>query len=65
MTNALKYTADGGEIAVTLADGGGRLRLTVADTGQGIDEKQLKRVFDRFYQVSSRTASGPWLRHRP
>lgn len=58
LTNALKYTADGGEIAVTLADGGGRLRLTVADTGQGIDEKQLKRVFDRFYQVSSRTASG-------
>ena len=58
LTNALKYTADGGEIAVTLADGDGRLRLTVADTGQGIDEKQLKRVFDRFYQVSSRTASG-------
>lgn len=58
LTNALKYTADGGEIAVTLAAGGGKLRLAVADTGQGIDEKQLKRVFDRFYQVSSRTASG-------
>lgn len=58
LTNALKYTQDGGEITVALAADGGRLRLTVADNGQGIDEEQLKRVFDRFYQVSSRTASG-------
>ncbi len=58
LTNALKYTQDGGEIIVALAADGGRLRLTVTDNGQGIDEEQLKRVFDRFYQVSSRTASG-------
>lgn len=58
LTNALKYTQDGGEITVALAAEGGRLRLTVTDNGQGIDEEQLKRVFDRFYQVSSRTASG-------
>ena len=58
LTNALKYTQDGGEVTVALAADGGRLRLTVSDNGQGIDEEQLKRVFDRFYQVSSRTASG-------
>ena len=58
LTNALKYTNDGGEITVALADGGGKVVLTVTDNGQGIDEKQLRRVFDRFYQVSSRTASG-------
>ena len=58
LTNALKYTQDGGEVTVALAADGGRLRLTVTDNGQGIDEEQLKRVFDRFYQVSSRTASG-------
>ena len=58
LTNALKYTQDGGEVTVALVVDGGRLRLTVTDNGQGIDEEQLKRVFDRFYQVSSRTASG-------
>lgn len=58
LTNALKYTADKGEIVVTLRQEGQKVYLSVLDNGQGIDEEQIKRVFDRFYQVSSRTASG-------
>lgn len=58
LTNALKYTADKGEIVVTLRQENQKIYLSVCDNGQGIDEQQIKRVFDRFYQVSSRTASG-------
>lgn len=58
LTNALKYTADKGEIVVTLRQENQKIYLSVLDNGSGIDEQQIKRVFDRFYQVSSRTASG-------
>lgn len=58
LANALKYTADKGEIVVTLRQENQKIYLSVCDNGQGIDEQQIKRVFDRFYQVSSRTASG-------
>lgn len=57
LTNALKYTPDGGEINVTLIDDDGLPKLTVTDNGQGIDENQINRIFDRFYQVTG-TASG-------
>lgn len=58
LANALKYTPDGGTVSVMFAGGDDGVSFTVADSGPGIDEKQLKRVFERFYQVSSRSASG-------
>lgn len=57
LTNAFKYTADGGVISVLLGFENGNVKLIVRDNGQGIDENQIKRIFDRFYQVSG-TASG-------
>ena len=55
--NALKFT-EVGTIAVSLTEASGRIRLTVADTGVGISAQHLARIFDRFYQVGSRSASG-------
>lgn len=57
LTNAFKYTADGGVISVLLGIENGNVKLIVRDNGQGIDENQIKRIFDRFYQVSG-TATG-------
>lgn len=56
LTNAMKYTADGGEITVSLNVSNGKIELIVKDNGQGIDENQIKRIFDRFYQVSGTTS---------
>lgn len=57
--NAIKYVEDGGEINVIVEQtGDGYAQLTVRDNGPGIDEAQLKKVFDRFYQASNRPASG-------
>ena len=51
LTNALKYTPDGGTIRVTVGTEGGDAVLCVADTGVGIPHDRLSRIFDLFYQA--------------
>jgi signal transduction histidine kinase len=55
ISNAFKFTL-AGEIAVRVREEPARVLLEVADTGVGIPELELPRVFDRFYRVSG--ASG-------
>jgi len=49
--NACKFTPVGGRVSVRLVQDGGNLVLEVADTGIGIPQDQLDRIFERFYQV--------------
>jgi signal transduction histidine kinase len=52
LDNALTYTEPGGRVTLSAsADGGDRVRLTVADTGVGIPADALPHVFDRFFRV--------------
>lgn len=51
VSNAFKYTRDNGTITVSLSEKNGNVVLKVADTGEGISERDLDRIFDRFYQV--------------
>ena len=53
LDNALKYTAEDGEIALCCVKENGWARLTVQDNGIGISEEDLKRVFDRFYRAAN------------
>ena len=48
--NALKYTPRGGKISISLDKRPGCIAVAVADTGCGIAEKDLEKVFDRFYR---------------
>lgn len=48
--NALKYTAGGDKITVDLYRQKNKCEITVSDTGIGISEKGLSRIFDRFYR---------------
>jgi signal transduction histidine kinase len=51
ISNAFKFTL-AGEVRVTLRDEPGAFVLTVADTGSGIPEAELSRIFERFHRVA-------------
>ena len=53
LSNAVKFTGAGGRVTVTVAADRGLLRLSVADTGQGIAPEFLPQVFERFKQADS------------
>ena len=52
LSNALKFTPEGGEVRMPLAaPTGRRVELVVEDTGRGIPTEHLPHIFDRFYRV--------------
>lgn len=54
LSNAFKYTKTGQSIHVELIKKNDTVQIKVADTGVGISEEDLSKVFDRFYQVNNR-----------
>ena len=52
LTNALHYTPAGGVVDVALRIDGGSACVIIQDSGPGIPEQDLPRVFDRFYRAS-------------
>ena len=59
VANAVRHTPDGGRITLIARLLGGRVAITVADTGPGIPAEHLPFVFDRFYKVdAARNQSG-------
>jgi len=49
--NALTYTPSGGQVDIRGERVGNEVRITIADTGKGIPEQDINKIFDRFYQV--------------
>jgi len=56
--NALKFTPRGGEISIRLERKPDSVVVEVADTGCGIAESDLERVFDRYYRIDQGQESG-------
>ena len=59
--NAIKFTPRGGAVTLTVAREAEDVRISIADTGVGIPEADLPRVFDRFWQSRRTNRSGAGL----
>lgn len=51
ISNAVKFTSNGGEISVSLKKQANKAIITVSDTGVGISKEVGERIFDKFYQI--------------
>jgi DNA-binding response OmpR family regulator/anti-sigma regulatory factor (Ser/Thr protein kinase) len=51
LSNAFKFTEEGGRINVSIQSTDGKAEIKVSDTGIGIPKEKLNKIFDRFYQV--------------
>jgi PAS domain S-box-containing protein len=51
LSNAVKFTPAGGQVRIALAQDRGAARISVSDTGQGIDPEFLPHIFERFRQA--------------
>ena len=59
ISNALYYSNPGVTIDITVKETGTYTEVTVSDSGYGIEEKELNKIFDRFYRVMTSRSSHP------
>jgi PAS domain S-box-containing protein len=53
LSNAVKYNREGGRVSISARNRGEFVEVKVADTGVGISEENLPRIFDKFYRIRS------------
>ena len=51
LDNALKYNIDGGRIEITITSSDGGFYATIGNSGPGVPEDEIPRIFDQFYRV--------------
>ena len=56
LSNALKFTAGGGQVTVDTTRSNGNVRLVVADTGVGVRPEEIGHLFERFYRTDAANA---------
>jgi signal transduction histidine kinase len=57
LSNAFKFTPDGGRVRLSVQADGKRVQMEVRDTGAGIPAEQLPRIFEKFYRADNQPAA--------
>lgn len=58
ISNALKFTPDGGSVTIKAKTSEAEVQISVTDTGPGIPEEKLEQIFERFTQLGSNDRKG-------
>jgi signal transduction histidine kinase len=58
LTNAVKYSPQRTEVTVSAAKDNGQIRIAVRDQGIGMDQKEVKQIFQKFYRTKKAEESG-------
>ena len=58
LTNAIKYSPQRTQVTVTAWHGEGRVRVAVQDQGIGMDQKEVRQIFQKFYRTRRAEQSG-------
>jgi signal transduction histidine kinase len=53
LDNALRHTPDGGQIVLSAREVNHQIELAIQDSGPGLGEEELQRIFDRFYRADA------------
>ncbi len=61
LDNAIRHSPSGGEVRLTIREASGRATLAVEDSGRGIRDEDLPRLFDRFWRASDAPSGGTGL----
>jgi signal transduction histidine kinase len=61
LSNAFKFTSDGGQVTVTASQKDAYILHEIRDTGMGIPEDKIEKIFEEFYQVESGKHGGTGL----
>lgn len=61
ISNAVKFSRDGGKVEVNTAVKGSKLKVSIHDNGPGIAENDLPHIFDRFWQAKKTAKKGTGL----
>jgi two-component system phosphate regulon sensor histidine kinase PhoR len=58
LTNAVKYSPQNTEVTVSAAKNEAQIRISVQDQGIGMDQKEVKQIFQKFYRTKKAEESG-------
>jgi two-component system sensor histidine kinase SenX3 len=58
LTNAVKYSPTQTEVTTGVTRENGHIRISVQDQGIGMDQKEVRRIFQRFYRTKKAEESG-------